>query len=80
MAGKKVKKDGPKRALSAFFIFSNEKRSAIAKSHPEWKVSDVAKELGQQWGRCADKKKYEALASKDKERYAKEKAAFGKKK
>jgi len=69
----KAKKDpnAPKRALSGFFFFSNEKRDGVAKGHPQWKVSDVASELGKQWRgmSAAQKKPYEDKAVKDKARY-----------
>ncbi|XP_037086834.1 high mobility group protein DSP1-like [Pollicipes pollicipes] len=74
------KKDpnAPKRALSAFFCFCNDERPAIRAAHPDYTVGDVAKELGRMWGECdeAGKKKYVALAEKDKERYAREMAIY----
>uniref|UniRef100_A0A7E4ZUT0 HMG box domain-containing protein n=1 Tax=Panagrellus redivivus TaxID=6233 RepID=A0A7E4ZUT0_PANRE len=73
---KKPKKDpnAPKRALSAFFFFSNERRQEVQSQHPEWKVSEVAKELGREWKAFTDeqKKVYEDKASDDKARYAEE--------
>ena len=73
--GRKRKKDKdpnkPKRNLSAFFFFCNEKRPEVVKVHPEFKVGDVAKALGKQWEQCTDREKYEKLAAKDKERYEK---------
>jgi len=69
----RAKKDpnAPKRAMSGFFFLSNEKRAAIAKAHPAWKVGDVATELGKQWRgmSAAQKKPYEDKAAKDKLRY-----------
>ncbi|MCP9259474.1 High mobility group protein 1.2 [Dirofilaria immitis] len=48
---KRVKKDpnAPKRALSAFFFFSHDKRPEVQQQHPEWKVGQVAQELGRFW-------------------------------
>lgn len=59
----------PARAWSAFFFFCDEFRSKVRESNPDWKVADIAKELGRQWETCQDKAKYELLAQKDKQRY-----------
>jgi len=70
---KRAKKDpnAPKRALSAFFFFSQIKRPDVQQGHPEWKVGQVAQELGRQWKDLTEteKKKYEEMASRDKVRY-----------
>ncbi|CAH8531659.1 unnamed protein product [Heterobilharzia americana] len=59
----------PTRAWSAFFFFCDEFRAKVRENNPDWKVADVAKELGRQWETCQDKAKYELLAQKDKQRY-----------
>jgi len=78
--GGRRKKDpnAPKRALSAFFWFCNDERPAIRAANPSYAVGDVAKELGRMWGEVdeAGKKKYVAMAEKDKERYARDMAAY----
>jgi len=70
---KRAKKDpnAPKRALSAFFFFSQIKRPDVQQGHPEWKVGQVAQELGRMWKDLdeTEKKKYEEMASRDKVRY-----------
>ncbi|XP_071489098.1 high mobility group protein 1 homolog [Diadema antillarum] len=68
----------PKRNLSAFFIFSGEKRGGIKAIHPDWSVGDIAKELAVKWRNMtsADKVQYERAAGKDKERYLKEMADY----
>ncbi|KAK4336742.1 hypothetical protein RND71_043659 [Anisodus tanguticus] len=80
---KKKKKDpnAPKRALSAFFWFCNDERSVVKSTQPDASVGEVAKELGKRWGVIKPelKKKYEALATKDKARYEKEMIAYKKK-
>ena len=72
--GSRKKKDpnAPKRALSAFFWFCNDERPGIREANPSLTVGDVAKELGRRWGDVdeAAKKRYVAMAEKDKERYA----------
>jgi len=74
------KKDpnAPKRALSAFFWFCNDERPGIREANPGYTVGDVAKELGRRWGDVDEeaKKGYNAMAEKDRERYAKEMAAY----
>uniref|UniRef100_A0A915E562 HMG box domain-containing protein n=1 Tax=Ditylenchus dipsaci TaxID=166011 RepID=A0A915E562_9BILA len=71
---KRAKKDpnAPKRALSAFFFFSNEKRPEVQQSHPEWKVGQIAQELGRYWKTLTeqDREIYDKKAAEDKERYA----------
>ncbi len=59
----------PKRSLSAFFFFCDEYRPKIRASHPEWKVSDIAKDLGKRWEECTNKAPYEVQAQNDKLRY-----------
>ena len=71
--GSRRKKDpnAPKRALSAFFWFCNDERPGIREANPGLTVGDVAKELGRRWGDVDEgsKKRYVAMAEKDKERY-----------
>ncbi|CAH8545642.1 unnamed protein product [Heterobilharzia americana] len=59
----------PKRSWSAFFFFCDAFRSKIRSEHPDWKVSDIAKELGRRWEECTDKERYERRAQNDKLRY-----------
>ncbi|CAI4229111.1 unnamed protein product [Auanema sp. JU1783] len=73
---KRAKKDpnAPKRALSAFFFFSQDRRPDVQQQHPEWKVGQVAQELGRLWKLVSveEKDMYERKALADKERYAEE--------
>jgi len=70
---KRAKKDpnAPKRALSAFFFFSQVKRPEVQAGHTEWKVGQVAQELGRMWKLLTEeeKKVYEKMAIDDKARY-----------
>jgi structure-specific recognition protein 1 len=81
-AGKKkrAKKDpnAPKGALSAFMMFSKEKRPQVLAENPGIVFTDVAKKIGELWKAAgpADKAPFEELAKQDKERYAREMAAF----
>jgi uncharacterized protein (DUF736 family) len=63
-----------KRPLSAYILFCRDQRNSIKESHPEYKVTDITKELGVQWRNISekDKKYYENLASKEKSRYQNE--------
>ncbi|VDK68050.1 unnamed protein product [Litomosoides sigmodontis] len=58
---KRVKKDpnAPKRALSAFFFFSHDKRPEVQQQHPEWKVGQVAQELGRFWKALGEEERAE---------------------
>ncbi|KAF8359667.1 hmg-1.2 [Pristionchus pacificus] len=73
---KRAKKDpnAPKRALSAFFFFSHDKRPEVQGANPMWKVGQVAQELGRMWKALSDAERadYERRAHDDKERYAQE--------
>jgi len=70
------KKDpnAPKRALSAFFFFSHDRRPDVQQSHPDWKVGQVAQELGRYWKALTEEERqiYDRKALGDKERYAEE--------
>ena len=83
-APKKVDPNKPKRAQSAYFIFSNEKRPDLMKKAKEnggkVDVTVVSKELGKMWSELSDKKKkpYEKIAAQDKERYKKEMEEYNK--
>jgi hypothetical protein len=75
---KKLKdKNRPKRALSAYMFFCQDKRDFVKSKMPVGThVKDVASELGRQWNEIKnnDKKiaKYVKLALEDKERYTEE--------
>ena len=77
---KKKKKDpnAPKRAMSAFFHFSNANRVRIKAQHPDAKFGDIAKLLSVQYKQLSNSQrtKYDKQALKDKERYAREIAAY----
>ena len=83
-APKKVDPNKPKRAQSAYFIFSNDKRpelmEAAKKNGGKVDVTVVSKELGKLWTEMSDKKKkpYEKKAELDKIRYKKEMEEYNK--
>ena len=81
-SGKKTGKTGkaakdpnrPKRPMTAYILFSNEKRSEIRSQKPDLKATEVTKELGRLWNQSNEqiKDKYKALAENDKKRYQSE--------
>ncbi|CAL8307461.1 high mobility group protein B1a [Gadus morhua] len=70
--------NAPKRPPSAFFIFCGDFRSKIKGETPGLTIGDVAKKLGEMWNNTAseDKQPYEKKASKLKEKYEKDVAAY----
>ena len=73
----------PKRNLSAYFIFTGDKRPAVmeeikAANDGKCDVSKVGKKLGEMWKEVSeeDRKPYDVRAAADKERYAAEMANY----
>lgn len=78
-AKKEAKPDNyPKAALSAYFLFANDKRDAIKTANPTFKIGDIGKEVGNLWKSVseAEKARYNELAAADKKRFEKEMEAF----
>jgi hypothetical protein len=76
--GKKKDKNEPKKALSSYIFFTNENRDKLLKEQPELKFIQVTKELGKRWKAISEdeKRKYEDMSAKDKERHARELAEY----
>ena len=76
----KAKKDpnAPKKPLSAYIIFTKERRSAVVAENPGLSLTEVTKELGARWKAIGAEEKsvFEAKAKEDKERYAVEMEAY----
>lgn len=75
---KKVKSaDGVQKNLSAYIIFCKDVRESVKTDHPELNNKQIMSEMANRWKNVdADgKKKYDQLASEDKERYLREKSA-----
>eukprot|EP00929_Paragymnodinium_shiwhaense_P000010 TRINITY_DN10004_c0_g1_i2.p1 TRINITY_DN10004_c0_g1~~TRINITY_DN10004_c0_g1_i2.p1 ORF type:complete len:210 (-),score=71.62 TRINITY_DN10004_c0_g1_i2:226-855(-) len=68
----------PKRALSAYLLYTKDVRPEFAAKGG--KLTEVSKAMGAAWKELSedDAAKYHQMAAKDKERYAEEKAAFEK--
>lgn len=69
---KEKDENGPKKNLSAYLLFCNDERPKAKADGVEGK--DLMRVLADRWGKCTEKekKKYEDLAQKDKERYERE--------
>lgn len=71
-----TKRDLPiKKAMSAYVLFGNERREAIARAHPQGiKVTEVVKLIAKEWRQMTkqQKAKYKELAKMDKIRFEKE--------
>ena len=69
---KKKDPNAPKRALSAFMLFSQEKRSQIKLDNPEATFGQIGKLLGDAWKNSTDDEKAPFLAKAEaaKEKYA----------
>lgn len=72
--------NAPKRSLSAFFWFCNDERPKVKGMNPEYGIGDVAKVLGRMWSEADPdtKRKYEAMAERDKARYERDMSAYKK--
>merc|ERR1711977_622587 len=78
--GAKGKKDpnAPKKPLSAYMFFSKDAREEVKSENPDVSFGQIGKLLGAKWASLGDEEKspYNEMASKDKERYEQEKAAY----
>lgn len=43
--------------LGAYFLFSNDVRGKVKADNPELKVTEIAKAIGEMWGKATDKEK-----------------------
>ena len=70
--------NAPKRGLSAYMFFANEKRDDVRSENPGIAFGQVGKMLGERWKALSptDREPYEAKAKADKERYDAEKASY----
>ena len=78
----KKDKDAPKRALSAYFLYNQERRDSLKKEKPELNNKEIIKKMSEEWNALSDEKKkpYIAKAEADKKRYEAEKKAYDAKK
>eukprot|EP01027_Heterolobosea_sp_BB2_P009107 GEZU01013467.1.p1 GENE.GEZU01013467.1~~GEZU01013467.1.p1 ORF type:complete len:156 (-),score=108.28 GEZU01013467.1:134-601(-) len=71
----KKKKDpkAPKRPMTGYFLYCQDKRPEVKKQNPDAKVGEIAKILGEMWA-----KEPESVKEKYKQQHAKAKAAYDK--
>jgi len=76
----KAKKDpnAPKRARSAYILFSTEEGKNVRQANPKLTAPEVLKEVGRRWGVLDPKLKaaFEQKAAADKERYTEEMESY----
>jgi len=70
----------PKRPMSAFLAFSNERRAGVKRNHPELTNADLSKALSKQWRECDPvvKAKYVDEEAKLRAQYKKDTTAWKK--
>lgn len=77
---KRKKRDpyAPKRAMSAYMFFSNSRREELIKKNPDASFGQIGKMTGEEWRKVneEDKKKWQDMATADKERWEKEKQEY----
>ncbi|GAX14828.1 structure-specific recognition protein 1 [Fistulifera solaris] len=77
---KKKKKDpnAPKRSKTSYIFFADEMRVKLKKEHPSMTFGETGKKIGEMFRALSadEKKKYEEMAQKDKERARKEMASY----
>jgi hypothetical protein len=52
-------KSAPRRPLSPYIFFSQEKRKELKKEHPEWNSAQIMKQVSILWQRMPSKEKKE---------------------
>lgn len=80
--GKKQKRkkdpNAPKRPQTAFFLFCADRREALRQQFPDLRIGDIAKKLGEEWGKCTGERReaYDATAKEQKELYKEQMEAY----
>eukprot|EP01023_Acetabularia_acetabulum_P027345 TRINITY_DN2588_c0_g1_i1.p4 TRINITY_DN2588_c0_g1~~TRINITY_DN2588_c0_g1_i1.p4 ORF type:complete len:117 (-),score=33.11 TRINITY_DN2588_c0_g1_i1:238-588(-) len=66
--------DAPKKPMGAYMWFSKVKREEVKIKHPNKKVTDIGRILGEMWRNLTDdeKKEFQLMAEDDKKRYEKD--------
>lgn len=72
---KKKVQTGPKKPKSGFMFYSQDRRKTLKDEQPGLAITDASKVIGAEWRKLTDEEKrpYDESASKDRERYKKEK-------
>ena len=71
----KVKREGPKRGLTAYIFFCKNQRPIIKDNNPNLSTKEITIQLGKEWKELSENEKspYNKLAQDDKKRYENEK-------
>ncbi|CDW73455.1 UNKNOWN [Stylonychia lemnae] len=69
---------GPRRPLSPYIFFSQEKRKELKKEHPDWNSTQIMKQVSVLWQRMSaeQKRDFQEQSKKDRERYENERSDF----
>mmetsp|Transcript_20386 Transcript_20386/g.48210 ORF Transcript_20386/g.48210 Transcript_20386/m.48210 type:complete len:167 (+) Transcript_20386:75-575(+) len=75
---RKARREGPKHPLSPYIFFTQAQREKVKNAFPDLAPKDIMAKLGAMWREMPDHAKapYLRQADLDKERYAREKAAY----
>ena len=78
----KKDKDAPKRPISAYFFYNQERREKLKKEKPNLDNKELIKAMSEEWNKLTDeeKKPYIIKAAEDKKRYVEEMKAYESKK
>jgi len=70
--------NAPKKASTAFMLWSLANRPRIREQHPDLGFADLGKKLGEEWGRLDEKARehWQRQTKKDRERYEREQSAY----
>lgn len=62
----------PKRPLTPYFKYSQDRRQTLMKEHPDWKITQVTIQCASEWKNLdpSDKEKYETNFKREMEEYA----------
>ena len=68
----------PKRGVSAFFLYTKERRVSLKKEKPELQNNEIIKIISAEWTSLSEEKKkpYYEKAEADRQRYEAEKKAY----
>ena len=74
----KKDKDAPKRPISAYFLYNQERREKLKKEQPDLDNKDLIRAMSEEWNKLTDeeKKPYVKKAEADKKRYLEEMKAY----
>ncbi|MFS8159520.1 MAG: HMG-box domain-containing protein [Candidatus Roizmanbacteria bacterium] len=80
-AGTPINK-GPRRPLSPYIFFSQEKRKELKKQNPDWSSGQIMKQVSILWQKMSneEKQKFQELSKEDRNRYDTQREEFTHKK